>query len=644
MFDSSFAIKKIQDEDGNDLDIFYKLSDIFTAAEKKVLNVIQARVDRDVSIPVTSHLRPAEAFRRPLPPPFNAQPYVNLDPDKPISSTERDSEGEDDESEHAARDRQHNDEWQLDEVTKYDLFERPFPGQIVERFVNNSICSSTHMSDFILRSPQDRDHEADDEDDVEVQPSRRNNPRQLPQDDVLAASNRALASLGTQTRPVAPMFAKPALPAPRVQSQRPGQLRSNDRAASGILSRSVSNPYIRASASAKPSDSNTLRYDQNNPFELPESELGISEEEQFQTDNPKQKTIRGASRSAVLRNNSANTRRSSHPAAITPPTSTESLPQIGNRPTSNKAGTPATTNTTDPAAHRISGPPAEPSQGRTATPATANKNLTRVLSRSISATKAPASNLGVPAASSAPKLLSPFQPVVPMAGADAPSFTTEELVGSQASSVGRLMPTVAQPPPSNTQFTPLDAHIDDVEDSMHEGVLQRAAARRQRPGASKQAITKKSTLEVVPRSTLQGQTQQTSTNTPSAPSTLPAVSQTKDTPAATGRGDFADFMDTQPVVTASQKTTKSTPASLTKKVSSTEKKSRGRSATSVAPRKRNTACETCRKLKVSCTSIATVLTPVISLSLSWLDSKFKRHATSFAFVANKVSRNVAPTT
>jgi len=150
MFGSSFAIKKIQDEDGNDLDIFYKLSDIFTAAEKKVLNVIQARVDRDVSIPVTSHLRPAEAFRRPLPPPFHAQPYVNLDPDKPVSSTERDSEGEDDESEHAARGRQQNDEsYGNDEVTRYAVFgkeqERLPQDHILERFVKNSICFSTYF-------------------------------------------------------------------------------------------------------------------------------------------------------------------------------------------------------------------------------------------------------------------------------------------------------------------------------------------------------------------------------------------------------------------------------------------------------------------------------------------------------------------
>lgn len=463
-----------------------------------------------------------------------------------------------------------------------------------------------------LRSPQDRVHDADDEDDVEVKPSRRNNPRQLPQDDILAASNRALASLGTQPRPAATMFAKPALPTARVQSQRPGQLRSTEKVASNLKARSVSNPYIRASTSAKPPDSNALRYDQNNPFELPESELGISEEEQFQTDKSKQKTIRGASRSAVLRNNSANTHRSSHPAAITPPTSTESLPQISKRPVGNKADVPGNTNTTATSARRISDPLAGPSQGRAATPATADKNLTRVLSRSISATKVPASNLGVPAASGAPKLLSPFQLVLPTAGADAPSFSTEDVAGSRASSVGRSMPIIAQPPPSHTQVlsdNPLDAHIDDVEDSMHEDVLQRAAARRQRPGTSKQATTEKSTLEVVPHSTLQSQTQQSSSKTSTASSTMPAVNKTKDTPTATGRSGFADFMDKQPVVTASQRTAKSTPASLSKKGSSTEKKSRARSASSVAPRKRNTACETCRKLKVSSKSTVTVLSP-----------------------------------
>lgn len=99
---SSFAIKKLQDEDGNDLDIFFKLSDIFADVPKKVLHVIQTRVDRDVSIPITSHLRPAEAFKRPLLPPINDQSYVNLDPDRPVSSTERDVE--DDEVEDARGD------------------------------------------------------------------------------------------------------------------------------------------------------------------------------------------------------------------------------------------------------------------------------------------------------------------------------------------------------------------------------------------------------------------------------------------------------------------------------------------------------------------------------------------------------------
>jgi len=131
------------------LDIFYKLSDIFTATDKKVLNVIQARVDRDISIPVTSHLRPAEAFRRPLPPPFNAQPYVNFDPDKPVSSTERDSEGDEHDDEHAAR--QH-EESHLHGIVRDDILPQDrqsraresnvtngFENHMVERLVKNSM-------------------------------------------------------------------------------------------------------------------------------------------------------------------------------------------------------------------------------------------------------------------------------------------------------------------------------------------------------------------------------------------------------------------------------------------------------------------------------------------------------------------------
>ena len=105
----------MQDGDGNDLDIFYKLSDVFADNEKKIITVIQARVDRDVSIPVTSHLRPAEAFHRPRPPLFDAQPYSNLDPDRPVSSTERLFEDEEDEDDPGSGGRQQNDGLQVEE-------------------------------------------------------------------------------------------------------------------------------------------------------------------------------------------------------------------------------------------------------------------------------------------------------------------------------------------------------------------------------------------------------------------------------------------------------------------------------------------------------------------------------------------------
>lgn len=65
---------------------------------KKVLKVIPTRIDRDISIPVTSGLRPLDAFRRPPVPLFN-QSYANLHPDRPLNSTERDLEDEDDAAE-----------------------------------------------------------------------------------------------------------------------------------------------------------------------------------------------------------------------------------------------------------------------------------------------------------------------------------------------------------------------------------------------------------------------------------------------------------------------------------------------------------------------------------------------------------------
>jgi hypothetical protein len=97
----TFAIKKIQDEDGNDIDVTrFTLLDIFedNPTGKKVLNVIPTRIDRDISIPVTSGLRPLDAFRRPPVPLFD-QPYANLHPDRPVSSTERDLEDEEDTTE-----------------------------------------------------------------------------------------------------------------------------------------------------------------------------------------------------------------------------------------------------------------------------------------------------------------------------------------------------------------------------------------------------------------------------------------------------------------------------------------------------------------------------------------------------------------
>jgi hypothetical protein len=58
----------------------------------KILNVIPGYLDRDLSIPVTSALRPPDAPRRPPVRLFgrSGDEYLNVNPDRPISSTERD--------------------------------------------------------------------------------------------------------------------------------------------------------------------------------------------------------------------------------------------------------------------------------------------------------------------------------------------------------------------------------------------------------------------------------------------------------------------------------------------------------------------------------------------------------------------------
>jgi len=93
---STFTIKKLQDEDGADIDVTrFTLAEIFQdtlPGKTKILNVIPGYLDRDLSIPVTSALRPLDAPRRPPVPLFNGggDDYLNVNPDRPISSTERD--------------------------------------------------------------------------------------------------------------------------------------------------------------------------------------------------------------------------------------------------------------------------------------------------------------------------------------------------------------------------------------------------------------------------------------------------------------------------------------------------------------------------------------------------------------------------
>jgi len=85
----------LQDEDGADIDVTrFTLEEIFQdtlPGRPKTLNVIPGYLDRDLSIPVTSALRPVDAPRRPPVPLFNpsGDEYLNVNPDRPISSTER---------------------------------------------------------------------------------------------------------------------------------------------------------------------------------------------------------------------------------------------------------------------------------------------------------------------------------------------------------------------------------------------------------------------------------------------------------------------------------------------------------------------------------------------------------------------------
>jgi len=86
----------LQDEDGADIDVTrFTLAEIFQdtlPGKTKTLNVIPGYLDRDLSIPVTSALRPLDAPRRPPVPLFSrsGDEYLNVNPDRPISSTERD--------------------------------------------------------------------------------------------------------------------------------------------------------------------------------------------------------------------------------------------------------------------------------------------------------------------------------------------------------------------------------------------------------------------------------------------------------------------------------------------------------------------------------------------------------------------------
>jgi len=118
---STFTIKKLQDEDGADIDVTrFTLAEIFQDSlpgKTKTLNVIPGYLDRDLSIPVTSALRPLDAPRRPPVPlfPGGGNEYLNVNPDRPISSTERDlasdeagADGLDQEEDHSAH--EHDDE------------------------------------------------------------------------------------------------------------------------------------------------------------------------------------------------------------------------------------------------------------------------------------------------------------------------------------------------------------------------------------------------------------------------------------------------------------------------------------------------------------------------------------------------------
>lgn len=103
---ANFMIKKIQDGYDCDLDLSDTVGAIFEGEkdqEKIMIQVIQASIDRDISVPVTSNLRPANAYkrlleiqqsggnkRRRIEEQRYGAPIEDLHPDRPVHSRERD--------------------------------------------------------------------------------------------------------------------------------------------------------------------------------------------------------------------------------------------------------------------------------------------------------------------------------------------------------------------------------------------------------------------------------------------------------------------------------------------------------------------------------------------------------------------------
>lgn len=103
---AGFMIKKIQDGYDCDLDLSDTVGAIFEGEkdqEKIMIQVIQASIDRDISVPVTSNLRPANAHkrlleiqqsggnkRRRIEEQRYGAPIEDLHPDRPVHSRERD--------------------------------------------------------------------------------------------------------------------------------------------------------------------------------------------------------------------------------------------------------------------------------------------------------------------------------------------------------------------------------------------------------------------------------------------------------------------------------------------------------------------------------------------------------------------------